>query len=390
MKKVGIVSCYFIHSYGSMLQAYATQKALTNLGYQNETINVSDFLPDLRKKQYGYILKSGISSDIFRSRVVRGIALIRKKIMKTSYDKNIAVRDHRFDEFYEKFINLSEGGTLENLAGECKERYSSILLGSDQLWLPQNIAADYYTLRFAEAVNKVTYATSFGVSELPENIIENAKDFLSKIDSISVREQTGQRIVKELTGREVPILCDPTLLLTAAEWLEIQAKDPIVSEPYIFCYYFAESMHEREKAKELAKLTGCKLVCIPHLNYRIKGDDEYADIKIYNIGPEDWVNLVRNARYVCTDSYHGTVFSIIYNKDFFIFREGSKPDPMKYQSTSSRFESLLNAFDLKDRILYGNVDLEKILSSHIDYSKAEKTLGELRQQAVDFLLSNLK
>ena len=70
----------------------------------------------------------------------------------------------------------------------------------------------------------------------------------------------------------------------------------IISEPYIFCYYFAESKHEREKAKELAKLTGCKLVCIPHLNYHIKGDDEYADIKLYNVGPEDWVNLVRNAR----------------------------------------------------------------------------------------------
>ena len=113
MKKVGIVSCYFIHSYGSMLQAYATQKALTNLGSQNETINVSGFLPGLRKKQYGYILKSGISSDIFRSRVTCGIALIRKKIMKTSYDRNIAVRDHRFDEFYEKFIKLSGGVLLK-------------------------------------------------------------------------------------------------------------------------------------------------------------------------------------------------------------------------------------------------------------------------------------
>ena len=100
------------------------------------------------------------------------------------------------------------------------------------------------------------------------------------------------------------------------------------------------------------------------MNYHIKGDDEYADIKLYNVGPEDWVNLVRNARYICTDSYHGTVFSIIYNKDFFIFREDSKPDPMKYESTSSRFDSLLNSFELNDRILYGDVDLGKILSSH--------------------------
>lgn len=109
MKKVGLVSCYFIHSYGSMLQAYATQKVLNNLGFENETINVSGFLPELRKKQYGYILKSGISSDIFRSRIKRGIALIRKKVMKTPYEKNVAIRDRRFDEFYEKFIKLSGG-----------------------------------------------------------------------------------------------------------------------------------------------------------------------------------------------------------------------------------------------------------------------------------------
>ena len=163
---------------------------------------MSGFLPGLRKKQYGYILKSGISSDIFRSRVTCGIALIRKKIMKTSYDRNIAVRDHRFDEFYEKFIKLSGGGTLEDLSGECKARYSSILLGFDQLWLPQNIAADYYTLRFAEAVNKVTYATSFGVSELPENIVENARDFLSKIDSIYVIPHYCSRRMNGLKFRQ--------------------------------------------------------------------------------------------------------------------------------------------------------------------------------------------
>lgn len=390
MKKVGLVSCYFIHSYGSMLQAYATQKVLNNLGFENETINVSGFLPELRKKQYGYILKSGISSDIFRSRIKRGIALIRKKVMKTPYEKNVAIRDRRFDEFYEKFIKLSGGGTLEDLHNRCSEMYSSVLLGSDQLWLPQNIIADYYTLNFAGNVNKVTYATSFGVSSLPENIMDMAKNFLAKIDSISVREQTGQQIIKKLTGRDVPVLCDPTLLLTDNEWTEIQKDKPIVQGPYIFCYYFAESMHEREMAKELAKLTGCKIVAIPHLNYYIKGDDEYADIELYDAGPEDWVNLVRNARYVCTDSYHGTVFSIIYNKDFFIFRDGERPDPMKYCSTSSRFDSLLNSFELNDRVLYGNVDLTPYLSKHIDYSHAADKLNEMKIESFDYLMRNLK
>lgn len=391
MKKIGIVSCYFIHSYGSMLQAYATQKALSNLGFENETINVSGFLPELRKKQYGYILKSGISSDIFRSRIKRGIALVRKKFLKTEYEKNVAVRDRRFDEFYNKFINLSRGGgTLEELSARCPDCYSSILLGSDQLWLPQNIIADYYTLSFAHEVNKVTYATSFGVSSLPDDIVEMSRNFLNKIESISVREQTGQKIVKELTGRDVPVLCDPTLLLSADDWMEIQKQEPIVNEPYIFCYYFGESSHERAQAQALARLSGCKIVCIPHLNYHIKGDDEYADIKLYDVGPEDWVNLVRNAKYICTDSYHGTVFSIIYKKDFFIFREGEKPDPMKTYSTSSRFDNLLNTFSLNDRVLYGTVDFDKYLGVHIDYSNAEEKLKGLRQQAFDYLTANLK
>lgn len=108
MKKTAIVSCYFIHNYGSMLQAYATQKVLDKLNVENETVNVTGFLKDLRRSQYLYILKSGITSDIFRTRLGKAKNLLEKRFLSNEYTKSIKYRDLKFDEFKQKYIRLSE------------------------------------------------------------------------------------------------------------------------------------------------------------------------------------------------------------------------------------------------------------------------------------------
>ena len=207
-KKTAIVSCYFIHSYGSMLQAYATQKVLDKVGIENETINVYGFLKGIRKNQYMYILKSGLTSELFRSRIKRGINQVKKKFIRDVYAKNIALRDAKYDEFYDKFIRLSKVHTsLEELKDDCYQEYENVLLGSDQLWLPQNIVANYYTLNFVpEGINTVTFATSFGVASLPEDIEMMTQSFLKKIKHISVREDAGKEIIKKLATGEVDII----------------------------------------------------------------------------------------------------------------------------------------------------------------------------------------
>ena len=112
------------------------------------------------------------------------------------------------------------------LGKKCKDKYGAVLVGSDQLWLPGNIAADYYTLNFVpKEVNTIAYSTSFGQSALPSDSAKKATVFLKKIKHIGVREESGQKLVKELAGRSVPVVCDPTLLFTSDEWMSIQKEE---------------------------------------------------------------------------------------------------------------------------------------------------------------------
>lgn len=389
MKKTAIVSCYFIHNYGSMLQAYATQKLLDKLNIENETINVSGFLGEFRKAQYSYILKSGIKSDIFRDRLGKAKNVIVKKFLNNDYTRNIKQRDVKFDEFAESRIRKSQVFvSLEDLANKCSDNYGAVLIGSDQLWLPANIAADYYTLNFVpEKVNSVAYATSFGVSELPQDVAEMARKFLPRIKHISVREQAGQKLIKELTGRTVPVVCDPTLLFTGEEWMEIQQKDRVIEEPYIFCYFIGGTQIHRDFVKRLKKETGLKIVALTHVDHYMKSDEGYADYTPYDVGPSEFLNLIRNASYVCTDSFHSTVFSILYKKEFFEFKRYTENTK---QSTNSRLDTLFDLVGIHDRMLDGAEDIQMCLNMKINYEKVHRNLALVREEAYRYLRAALE
>lgn len=388
MKKTAIVSCYFIHNYGSMLQAYATQKLLDKLHIENETINVSGFLGEFRKAQYSYILKSGINSDIFRDRLGKAKNVLIKKFLRNDYTRSIKQRDIKFDDFGESRIRKSQVYvSLEDLANKCSDNYGAVLIGSDQLWLPANIAADYYTLNFVpDKVNSVAYATSFGVSELPQDVAEMARKFLPRIKHISVREQAGQKLIKGLTGRTVPVVCDPTLLFTGEEWMEIQQKDRFIEEPYIFCYFIGGTQIHRDFVKRLKKETGLKIVALTHVDHYMKCDQGYADYTPYDIGPSEFLNLIRNASYVCTDSFHSTVFSILYKKEFFEFKRYTQNTK---QSTNSRLDTLFDLVDIHDRMLNGDEDIQKCLDMKIDYEKVHRNLALVREESYRYLRAAL-
>ena len=257
MKKTAIVSCYFQHNYGSMLQAYATQMALDKLGYENETIDISGFNGEIKKAKLLYFAKASLTSDILLSKLGMAKNVLIKKFSKTQYAESSKVRAEKFDAFSHKQFRLSpKYNSKAELGNKCKDNYSSVLVGSDQLWLPGNIAADYYTLNFVpETVNSIAYATSFGQSSLPKNSAKKAEVFLKKIKHIGVREESGQKLVKEIANRDVPVVCDPTLLFTGDEWMAIQQKEPIIKGKYILCYFLGNNPPHREFAKRLKEVT---------------------------------------------------------------------------------------------------------------------------------------
>ena len=261
-------------------------------------------------------------------------------------------------------------------------------MGSDQLWLPGNIAADYYTLNFVpESVNTIAYATSFGQSSLPKDSSKLAKVFLQKIKHLSVREESGQKLIADLTGRKVPVVCDPTLLFTGKEWLSIQQKEPIEQGNYIFCYFLGTNPLHRNFVRKLKAETGCEVVILPHIDEYVKEDEECSDKQLYDVDPSAFLNLIRNAKYVCTDSFHCSVFSILYKRNFFTFRRFSDKNK---QSTNSRLDTLFHITGITGRLVSGDEDITEVLSRKTDFETAHRKLAEIRQKSYDYLMNALK
>lgn len=389
MKKIGIVSCYFQHNYGSMLQALATQMVLDKLNYGNETINVSGFNSEIKKAKLLYFVKASLTSDILLSKFGMVKNVLIKRLSKTEYAKMSRVRDEKFDAFSEKWFRLStKYKSKKELGDSCKESYSGVLVGSDQLWLPGNVAADYYTLNFVpETVNTIAYATSFGQSSLPKDSARKATLFLKKIRHIGVREESGQKLVKELAGRNVPIVCDPTLLFTGEEWLAIQKQEPIVEGKYILCYFLGNNPPHREFAKRLKEATGCKIVALTHLDEFVKSDEGYADDVPYDVDPADFLNLIRNAQYICTDSFHCTVFSMLYKKVFYTFRRYARRTK---SSTNSRLDTLFRLAGVSGRILDGTEDIQKCLNMEINYDSVHRNFTKIRKESYQYLQKALE
>lgn len=382
MKKVAIVSCYFKNNYGSLLQAYATQKILDDNNIPNETINISE-LRDFSKGKKKYYLSQITNLNFIKTKFgmikLKGYQKINRNLKN-----NIMIRNKEFTEFKKKFKLSKTFNTYAELNEYTKNNYSDVIVGSDQLWLPVNIVSDYYTLNWVpNEINKISYATSFGISKIPEEYKELYSYFLKRIDNISVREANALNLVKDISGREAKLVCDPTLLLTKEQWMDIQNSKRIIKDKYIFCYFLGSNLEHRKFVERLKEKTGYKIVSINHCDEYVKYSDEFADYIPYDVGPGEFLNYIRNAEYVCTDSFHGTVFSLINNTKFFTFRRFSNKTKM---STNSRVVSLLNIVDLQERLICGTENIDDEVSKIINFENVNTKLKEFREGSLNWLL----
>lgn len=384
MKKIGVCACYNTKNYGSMLQTLATGKKLQDLGYEYEFIRYT------RKPTLGLIIRSlGRIPEIAASKIEH---LKRDQKLKKYPEiaAGIKKRNKCFDTFMnQRFTLLSPNYETFKEINKAAYNYSAVLVGSDQLWRPEGYSTGFYNLLFVpDDIPKIAYATSFGVSQIPDNKKQIAKRFLNRIEHISVRELRASEIVKELTGRTVPTVVDPTLLFTGEEWKGLIPPKTVVGEKYIFCYLLGTNPTHRQWVKELKEKTGYKIVTIPHLDVFVESDIEFGDLQLFDVGPAEFVNLIRNAEYVCTDSFHGTVFSILNHKKFVTFNRFS--DRSK-NSRNSRIESLLSQTGLeKRRVIIWEKEIKNHIDSPIDYFKVDDLLQQMRLKSVTYLEKALK
>lgn len=385
MKPIGLVTCYFHHNYGSMLQAYATEMIMQQMGFPFQTIACKAPINYMQENKFLYIIKKLLIAD-WKMRLGK-MKIERAKKENPMFAKNWEIRNKAFDQFAETFFHVSPYCKNREELSKMAENYSAFLVGSDQLWRTDSVEHGYYTLEWVpDHIRKIAYSTSIGVKEVPWFQVEKNKRFMNRFDHIALREQSACDLVYKLTGKKVPVVLDPTLLFTGDQWLEIQQQEPLTNGKYIFCYLLGDNPLQREFIKRVKEKTGYKIVALQQLDDYIPSDEGFADEAPY-VGPREFLNYIRNAEYVFTDSFHCSVFSILYKKNFFTFSrfaEGAK------QSTNTRIDNLLHITGLEERRMTKDKTVENVISYKGSFDGVDARLNAYRKSSMDYLNNALK
>lgn len=386
MKKIGLVCNYYILNYGSALQCFATQKTVKEMGYDVKALQFPNIPTKNAKIQLALRLKL---KQLFNPKaVLKKIQRTKNSNVNQYYIDIRNKRTEKFEEFIGENLDMTEKYNSIYEVANVVSQYDVIMLGSDQLLNPKDIIFGYHTLSFVpDNIKKISYAASFGLSNLPITVKGKASKELKRFDCFAAREIRGAEMYKELTGKGVPVVVDPTMLISAEEWKNIVNQEPIIKEKYIYCYFIGENSLHREIANKLKEYTGYKIVSIRHIDEFIKSDENFGDIAVNEAGPKEFINLVSNAEYVLADSFHATIFSILNHKKFFVlnrFVEGSAG------STNSRLESLLGKLGLEDRRIGTLQELNEKYNEEIDYSKVDEILSKWIGESKEYLKDALE
>lgn len=251
------------------------------------------------------------------------------------------------------------------------EHVSNIIIGSDQVWNYQWISEKDLALRLGSFVPDdipiISYAASFGVSEVDDNVKPIFQKYLPRLKAISVREDRGAELVKEMTGLEATVVLDPTLMLDSKQWSSITRGFVPNDDRYVLTYFLGKPSDEQENTiKAYASVHGC----------RVRRILDLRDKETYAAGPQDFVELFSKAQYVFTDSYHACCFSILYHKQFTVFNRAGMDGKA---SMNSRMETLFRLFDLK------SVVIDEGLAPRIDYEKVDQLLFRHRAESQAWL-----
>ncbi|MBS7216931.1 MAG: polysaccharide pyruvyl transferase family protein [[Clostridium] spiroforme] len=346
-KKIGIVTLYDNDNYGNRLQNYATYHYLTKMGYNVETIIID------------YDIKSRLK------RIVRE-SFVSNLLYGFTSSKLNHKRIYRFSKFTNKYIPSKYYLNKKNL----DKKYDYFCIGSDQVWNPSfNLDLELMCLNFTNKTKKICMSPSFGVSKLENDKISLYEKYLSKFNNFSVREDSGKDIIKNIIPTaKVEVLIDPTMLLNSNEWDKLAKKPAQLNfERYILNYFIGNLSDSRKKEiKKIAKENNCKII-----NILDKNDP------FYTCDPSEFLYLEKHAFLICTDSFHSSVFSILFNRPFVVFDREDKLVKM-----NSRIDTLLNKFNLKNRRFEGSITNDNL--NH-DYQEAYRLLEKERSKYLKFL-----
>lgn len=368
--KIATITFNHAHNHGSMLQTYALQQFICKLGKQSGVpveYTIIDYDTDLQRELYS-IFKSGFST---KSIVKNLIALLHYRDLK--------IRHSQFESFLHKNCNLSKRyATSEELEDHAPEA-DVYISGSDQLWnVRSRDFSDAYYLPFVKSGKRISYAASFGPLRIDWSKYDAKKytTLLSKYSAISVREEGSRDNVEKLLGQRPEVHLDPTFMLTANEWRTIQSKANYNKGKYILLYCLEPSKEQVRMADAISKKLKLPIVV---LRYNNKNDWFNPFIHKYDAGPQDFLSYIDHAALVLSSSFHGTAFSLIYHKPFYVFNGMS----------DNRISFILRSVGLEMRSIETISDVDKVELKSIDGQRVERFLNEERERSALYLMKHL-
>lgn len=364
--KTGLVTFYHIHHYGAALQAAATERAVEALGHECEIID--------------YFVNQ--NNALFRRPT--GLGSTAADVHTAMHYPALKSRYQRFEQFSRDHLRISARryGSLAELR-EASLPYDVILSGSDQIWNPKIFPDGRFDPVFFGAFSdrrKIAYAPSFGIPHIPEGMEAELRGYLQQFSHLSVREAQGQVIVREAAGIEAPVVLDPTLLLTAEQWAAMSASHPPAEGGYILCYCISKPGALTPYIQRLAEETGLPVIQLCGIRQKVHP----KAVCVLDAGPAEFLGLFRNAAYVCTNSFHGTVFSLQFQVPFFT---AVSPAELAEPETSRTF-SLLTRLGLTERVV-GKGDTAAP-DAEIDWSPTAERLAAARASSLDYLHAALE
>ncbi len=348
-RKIGILTWTRYWNYGTLLQAYAIYTAVREQGGDTCLI---DYAPSSKTKLCNQI------------RYLNSPSLYFGKIRSTLYDRLIADRSllaskrEKMRHFIENRTAMTATASTPEELRTVTDGFDVLLCGSDQIWTPVSFNPSYY-LNFApDSVRKIAYAPSFGVNRITGAKKKRIATLISRFDFLSVREEQGRKIVRELTGKDAFVAADPVLLLPREHWESVAVK-PQMTEPYVFCYIL-QSEKVYPLAKEYAQENG---LTVRVINESRKETGASHEEMIADASPEEFVGLIRSSEAVVTDSYHGLLFSLLFHKPVKIVRRFS--DRSVY-SQNSRIDSILHIIGKEYAVTDGWINSDSSVQSSLD------------------------
>jgi hypothetical protein len=365
--KIGILSFHDSRNYGAILQIYALKRTLEKLQVDVSVVDYSAI-----ESEYGFSFKAEIKA--------KGVplALIKYLYYCIFVRKTMNFKKDKFKKFINKNFNLSKRyNSIDEFV--CDNSYDVLICGSDQIWNPE-ITKGFDRMMFCDfpsnTIKRYSYAASVGDVKIIDTEENKAEFFrlLKNFDGIAVRENELADFISLNSDRKPEITLDPTLLLDETEYIAITDTE-VPKDKYVLLYQLARYSRATEVAALLAKEKNLKIIEIinnPYIYNRKKS-------MLFSASPSQFLHLIKNAEYVITNSFHGTIFSIIFKKNFYTIASRTR---------NSRIANLMNTLELQDRLLKENDD--DFTRDAIDYDKVDIILAEEREKSINYLRDIVK